>query len=76
MSFTHRRVIVVTSRIHPPIRNMQWRAVLGRSAHDGPFGFGMDAFGLGATEAEAVRDLYEEIVFREAKAEEEEGTEI
>ena len=76
MTFTHRRVIVVTSRIHPPIRNMQWRAVLGRSAHDGPFGFGMDAFGLGATEAEAVRDLYEEIAFREAKAEEEERTEI
>ena len=46
------------------------RAVLGgEHLHTSPFG-------LGATEAEAVRDLYEEIAFREAKAEEEEGTEV
>ena len=70
MSFSLRRVVVVTAPIKPPINNMQWRAVLGgEHLHTSPFG-------LGATEAEAVRDLYEEIAFREAKAEEEEGTEV
>ena len=64
MSFSMRRVIVVTSRINPPIRNMTWRAVLGGIAAYN------DPFGLGSTEAEAVRDLYEEIAFREAKFEE------
>ena len=65
-----RRVVVVTSRINPPIRNMTWRASLGgATTHNEPVG-------LGSTEAEAVRDLYEEICFREAKAEEEEGTEV
>ena len=59
-----RRIIVVTSRINPPINNMQWRASLGGQERTG-------MFGLGATEPEAVRDLYEEICFREAKAEEE-----
>ena len=29
MTFTLRRLVVVTSRINPPIRNMQWRATLG-----------------------------------------------
>jgi hypothetical protein len=62
-SFSMRRVIVVTSRLNPPINNMQWRATLGGAERSGPFG-------LGATEPEAVRDLYEEITFREAKVEE------
>ena len=70
MTFSMRRVVIVTERLRKPIRNMQWRAHLGGVAVYG------DPFGLGATEAEAVRDLYEEIAFREAKAEEEEGTEV
>ena len=59
-----RRVVIVTSRLQQPIRNMQWRACLGGQERTG-------MFGLGATEPEAVRDLFEEITFREAKAEQE-----
>ena len=64
MTFTLRRLVVVTSRINPPIRNMQWRATLGGDP------LGDQPLGLGSTEPEAVRDLYEEIAFREEKTEE------
>ena len=63
MSFDLRRVIVVSSPIRPPIDNMAWRAILGGElTHTSPIG-------RGATEAEAVGDLYKKIAFREAKAE-------
>ena len=63
MSFSMRRVVVVTSRINPPINNMQWRASLG--------GEDTGLFGLGATEPEAVLRSVRGNPFREAKAEEE-----
>ena len=63
MTFSMRRVVIVTERIDPPIRNMQFRAKLGGIAAYN------DPYGLGATEAEAVMDLYQEIAFREDKAE-------
>ena len=70
-SFSMRRVVVVTERIDPPIRNMQFRARLGGIPTYN------DPFGLGSTEAEAVMDLYSEIAFREDKAEQQhEGTEV
>ena len=71
MSFSMRRVVVVTAPIRPPIRNMTWRAILGGElTHTSPIG-------LGATEAEAVMDLYQEITFREQQDEDEhEGTEV
>ena len=69
MSFSMRRLTITTERIDPPIRNMQWRAKLGGIAAYN------DPHGLGATEPDAVRDLYEEIAFREQQAAEDQQQE-
>jgi hypothetical protein len=61
MSFTARRVTVVTT--HDPASRDPWRATLGNHQPGGPIG-------IGATECEAVGNLYDEIAQREESEEE------